>query len=71
MKTAGGDLHKHVLACRCTRIGSKGETDHAGHRPTRSPVPLGDQGKYVVVWKKLHGEWKVLADIFNSDRTSP
>jgi uncharacterized protein (TIGR02246 family) len=32
---------------------------------------VGDQGKYVVVWKKLHGEWKVLADIFNSDRPSP
>ena len=26
-----------------------------------------DQGKYVVVWKKLDGEWKVAADIFNSD----
>ena len=32
---------------------------------------VGDQGKYIVVWKKLHGEWKVVADIFNSDRPSP
>src|SRR6185369_12432463 len=30
-----------------------------------------DHGKYVVVWKKQHGEWKVVADIFNSDRPSP
>jgi uncharacterized protein (TIGR02246 family) len=26
-----------------------------------------DVGKYVVVWKKVGGEWKVAADIFNSD----
>lgn len=26
-----------------------------------------DTGKYVVVWRKVGGEWKVAADIFNSD----
>ncbi len=26
-----------------------------------------DQGKYVVVWKKVDGEWKALADIFNTN----
>jgi uncharacterized protein (TIGR02246 family) len=26
-----------------------------------------DTGKYVVVWRKIDGEWKVAADIFNSD----
>lgn len=26
-----------------------------------------DAGKYVVVWRKIGGEWKVAADIFNSD----
>jgi uncharacterized protein (TIGR02246 family) len=26
-----------------------------------------DQGKYVVVWKKENGAWKILADIFNSN----
>ncbi len=30
-----------------------------------------DEGKYVVVWKKLNGEWKVLADIFNSNLNAP
>jgi ketosteroid isomerase-like protein len=24
-------------------------------------------GKYVVVWRKIGSEWKVAADIFNSD----
>jgi uncharacterized protein (TIGR02246 family) len=26
-----------------------------------------DRGKYVVVWRKVGGRWKVAADIFNSD----
>src|SRR3954454_25145316 len=26
-----------------------------------------DKGKYVVVWRKVGGEWKAAADIFNSD----
>lgn len=29
--------------------------------------PVHDDGKYVVVWKKVDGDWKVVADIFNSD----
>lgn len=31
---------------------------------------IDDAGKYVVVWRKIDGEWKVAADIFNSDRTA-
>lgn len=27
-----------------------------------------DVGKYVVVWRKIGGEWKAAADIFSSDR---
>lgn len=26
------------------------------------------EGKYVVVWKKVGGQWKVAADIFNTDK---
>ena len=29
--------------------------------------PVRDRGKYVVVWKKVDGDWKAAADIFNSD----
>ncbi len=29
--------------------------------------PVRDTGKYVVVWRKVDGEWKAAADIFNSD----
>jgi uncharacterized protein (TIGR02246 family) len=28
---------------------------------------VNDHGKYVVVWKKVEGEWKAAADIFNSN----
>ncbi|HEX6219171.1 MAG TPA: DUF4440 domain-containing protein [Sphingomicrobium sp.] len=29
---------------------------------------MTDTGKYVVVWRKVGGEWKAAADIFNSDQ---
>jgi len=29
--------------------------------------PIEDYGKYVVVWKKIDGDWKVIIDISNSD----
>lgn len=28
---------------------------------------IEDNGKYLVVWQKVNGEWKIIADIFNSD----
>jgi uncharacterized protein (TIGR02246 family) len=33
--------------------------------------PVRDRGKYVVVWRKVRGDWKVAADIFNSDGPPP
>ncbi|HUH49538.1 MAG TPA: DUF4440 domain-containing protein [Mycoplana sp.] len=30
-------------------------------------TPVHNKGKYVVVWKKAGDDWKVMADIFNSD----
>ena len=29
--------------------------------------PITDRGKFVVVWKKVDGTWKVVADVPNSD----
>ena len=29
--------------------------------------PINDTGKYVVVWRKIDGQWKVAEDIFNTD----
>lgn len=36
-------------------------------RATLPEGPVNDTGKYVVVWRKTGGDWKVVADIFNSD----
>lgn len=38
------------------------------------PMPDGahrDNGKYIVVWTKADGEWKVKRDIWNSDLMAP
>ena len=32
--------------------------------------PTRDVGKYVVVWRNIDGQWKVAADIFNTDGAS-
>ena len=32
--------------------------------------PMKDVGKYVVVWQNIDGQWKVAADIFNTDGAS-
>jgi ketosteroid isomerase-like protein len=32
---------------------------------------VSDQGKYIVVWKKVRGQWKLHRDIFNSSMPVP
>jgi len=29
--------------------------------------PFAEEGKYIVVWKKIDGAWKIAADIFNNN----
>ncbi len=43
--------------------------DRGTYRLTIAPggTSQTDTGKYVVVWRKIGSEWKVAADIFNSD----
>ena len=43
--------------------------DRGTYRLTVAPdgKPQVDTGKYVVVWRKIGGEWKAAADIINSD----
>lgn len=43
--------------------------DRGTYRVTVAPdgTAQTDTGKYVVVWRKIDGEWKAAADIFNSD----
>jgi ketosteroid isomerase-like protein len=43
--------------------------DRGTYRFTGKPQgrAIDEKGKYVVVWKKIGNDWKVLDDIFNSD----
>jgi len=43
--------------------------DRGAYRLTVAPggTKQVDTGKYVVVWRKIDGEWKAAADIINSD----
>ena len=44
--------------------------DRGTYRLTGNPngQQLDDSGKFIEVWRKTGGEWKVAANIFNSDR---
>jgi uncharacterized protein (TIGR02246 family) len=35
---------------------------------TRDPTPKEITGKYVVVWEKVRGQWKLAADIWNDGK---
>ena len=52
-------------------VASSGEMalDRGTYKLAMAPdgKPMTDTGKYVVVWRKVDGQWKAAADIFNSD----
>ena len=54
---ASGDMASDVGTYRVSLDGPEG--------------PISDTGKYVVVWHKVNGQWKVMADIWNSDLPLP
>ena len=33
--------------------------------------PFAEEGKYIVVWKKIDGAWMIAADIFNNNNSAP
>jgi ketosteroid isomerase-like protein len=35
---------------------------------TKDPTPKEISGKYLVVWEKVRGEWKLAADIWNGGK---
>jgi uncharacterized protein (TIGR02246 family) len=39
--------------------------------PKGTTATVTDSGKYIVVWKKTDGRWKISRDIFNSDLPVP
>lgn len=68
MQTPGFDL---IFAPDQIIVSSSGDMalDRGTYRLKIAPdgTQTTDTGKYVVVWRKVGGEWKAAADIFNSD----
>lgn len=68
MQTPGFDLS---FAPEQIVVSSSGDMalDRGTYRLTIAPggTSQTDTGKYVVVWRKIGGDWKAAADIFNSD----
>lgn len=68
MQTPGFDL---TIVPEQIIVSSSGDMalDRGTYRLAVAPdgSELIDTGKYVVVWRKVGGEWKAAADIFNSD----
>ena len=42
-------------------------TYRAGSSLLSGPGPKSETGKYVVIFKRVKGEWKIAYDIFNND----
>ena len=59
-----------ALTFEPAQINLAGSLDHAYEIGTWKIGDV-DDGKYVVVWKKHGPQWKVVADIFNSNRPPP
>lgn len=69
MAAPGYALDWQVTAADVAKSGELGYTvgtfELSVNDANGKPVP--DMGKYVTVWRMQDGEWKVVADIFNSD----
>ena len=68
MKTPGFDL---TFVPEQIMVSSSGDMalDRGTYKLAIAPkgTAQSDTGKYVVVWRKVGGEWKAAAEIFNSD----
>jgi uncharacterized protein (TIGR02246 family) len=67
-------LAQHVSNPRITTLDVKRISPHAAREigtfslMTKDPTPKEISGKYLVVWEKVRGEWKLAADIWNDGK---
>ena len=68
MQTPGFDLTFAPEQITFSKAGDMA-IDRGTYRFSATPEgrPFSETGKYLVVWRKVGNEWKVAADIFNSD----
>ncbi len=67
-------LAEHVSNPKVTVLDVKRLGPHAAREigtfrlTTKDPTPKEISGKYLVVWEKVRGEWKIAADIWNDGK---
>ncbi len=66
-----GDLQLTTLEVRVARDLAYEIGEYALTIQPEEGEAIRDQGKYVVVWKRENGEWKLDVDIFNSNMPLP
>jgi uncharacterized protein (TIGR02246 family) len=66
---AGADLRFETQEVRVSACGDMATSMGKWYLSMETPAgPVRDEGSFVEVWQKVGGEWKITADIFNSDR---
>ena len=71
---ASGKIDASVVADKVIQSGDMAA--ELGHyvlkiTPKGGGAPIEDNGKFVLVWRKVGGQWRAISDIFNSDRPLP
>ena len=67
-------LAEHVSNPKLATLDVKRLSPHAAREigtfrlMTKDPTPKEISGKYLVVWEKVRGEWKLAADIWNDGK---
>ena len=63
-----------VFQLRDGRIAVIDRAVEEGNWTWTAPTPKGEQkdnGKFLVIWQKIGGTWKVVQDMWNSDNPPP
>jgi uncharacterized protein (TIGR02246 family) len=67
-------MAEHVSNPKLTTLDVKRMSAHSAREigtfslMTRDPTPKEISGKYIVVWEKVRGDWKLAADIWNDGK---
>lgn len=65
---AGADLRFETLEVKVSTFGDMAFSRGMFYLTLETPGgPIRDEGSYLEVWEKVAGEWKITADIYNSD----
>ena len=60
-------LESAIAGAQAFEAGRSRLTVRRADRSRFGPDPIAENGKYVVIYKRVNGEWKIAFDIFNDD----